>query len=321
MRLDARPRASPCASAGCRCPRRGRRRRAPSRARRPPERRDLGGDLRANARGERLPVHQRRGHLESEDNGDRGGSFRDRAHGPTAPTPRASAWLRSLGIGLWRLGERLGINVVGATEVPRAPRDETRIATFEQLIATARAGDGIVDTAACPYPVHELLTHLVDRHGLLLHGSNHTTLETARAAAGKGPGHHAARRRRLRRRHLADVLRRGRARSRRRRDHGLHAHGPRIAPAPLLPLRSRRAPATGSTFTDGVVYALPRAGFRCEWGNEWVSPDSVRPQLRIHVRPADFPLLDTVVELASPLGVRQVIRRLRAAKRERAATP
>ena len=81
------------------------------------------------------------------------------------------------------------------------------------------------------------------------------------------------------------------------------------------------APAKGSTFTDGVVYALPPAGFRREWGNEWVKPDAVRPQLRVQVRPADFPLLDTVVRLASPLGFRKVIRQLRAAKRRPAATP
>ena len=52
-----------------------------------------------------------------------------------------------------------------------------------------------------------------------------------------------------------------------------------------------------------------------------MNPDAVRPQLRIQVRPADFPLLDTVVGLSSPKGVRDVIRQLRAAKRERAATP
>jgi hypothetical protein len=81
------------------------------------------------------------------------------------------------------------------------------------------------------------------------------------------------------------------------------------------------APEKDSTFTDGVVYALPRAGFRREWGNEWVSPEAVRPELRIHVGPADFPLLDTVVELSSPLRVRPVVRQLRAAKRTRATTP
>ena len=79
--------------------------------------------------------------------------------------------------------------------------------------------------------------------------------------------------------------------------------------------------AAESTFTDGVVYALPRAGFRHEWGNEWVNPAPVQPQLRIRVHPSDFPLLDAVVGLSSPVGFRDVIRRLRAAKRTRAATP
>ena len=62
-------------------------------------------------------------------------------------------------------------------------------------------------------------------------------------------------------------------------------------------------PSAPTTWVDGVVYALPPAGFRREWGNEWVSPDSVRPQLRVRVRPTDFPLLDTVVGLTSPIGL------------------
>ncbi len=215
------------------------------------------------------------------------------------------------------MGERLGINVVGATELPRAPRDETRIATFEQLIATARAGDGTVDTAACPYPVHELLTHLVDRHGLFLHGSNHTTL---------------------------DVLEPQPARDLDTTLHAVVACDDGIWPifyavvardrvegvvTACTHLGRRRFyvfalfgdPSAPTTWVDGVVYALPPAGFRREWGNEWVSPDSVRPQLRVRVGPTDFPLLDTVVGLTSPLGFRQMVGQLRAAKRKRDATP
>src|SRR2546423_7325202 len=87
--------------------------------------------------------------------------------------------LRALRFGVvaWRLGERLGIDVVGATEGPRATTDRARDETLERLIAAARAGNGTVDAAACPYPVHELLTHLVVEHDLLLHGSNDPGLE------------------------------------------------------------------------------------------------------------------------------------------------
>jgi hypothetical protein len=189
------------------------------------------------------------------------------------------------------------------------------------VIAAARAGDGTVDATGCTYPLHELLTYLVDRHGLLLHGSNHTTLEalepqpardldTALLAVvacddGIWPIFYAV----VARDRVEGVLTActhiGRG-SRRRRFYLFAVVG---------------ASAEGATFTDGVVYALPRAGFRREWGNEWVSPESVRPQLRIHVRPTDFPLLDTVVGLASPLGVRRVVRQLRAAKRKRVTTP
>jgi len=215
------------------------------------------------------------------------------------------------------MGERLGINVVGATELPRAPRDETRTATFERLIATALAGDGTVDTAACPYPVHELLTHLVDRHGLLLHGSNHTTLEVlepqpardldttlhAVVACDDGiwPMFYA-------------VVARDRV-------EGVVTACTHLGRRRFYVFALFGDPSAPTTWVDGVVYALPPAGFRREWGNEWVSPDSVRPQLRVRVGPTDFPLLDTVVGLTSPLGFRQMVRRLRAAKRGRAATP
>jgi len=215
------------------------------------------------------------------------------------------------------VGERLGFNVVGATELPRAPRDETRIATFEQLLATARAGDGTVDTAACPYPVHELLTYLVDRHGLLLHGSNHTTLEVlepqpardldttlhAVVACNDGiwPMFYA-------------VVARDRV-------EGVVTACTHLGRRRFYVFALFGDPSAPATWVDGVVYALPPAGFRREWGNEWVSPDSVRPQLRVRVGPNDFPLLDTVVGLTSPIGFRQMIGQLRAAKRRRSATP
>jgi len=199
--------------------------------------------------------------------------------------------------------------------------DEARRQTFERMIASARAGDGTVDTTGCPYPVHELLTHLVDDHGLLLHGSNHRTLEqldpqpaqdfdTALLAVvacddGIWPIFYAVVARDRVEGILTACTHLGRGSCRRR----------------FYLFALLGDPAESSTWTDGVVYAFPRAGFRREWGNEWVSPDRVRPQLRVPVRPGDFPLRHTVVGLSSPMGVRAVISRLRAAKRERAVTP
>ena len=78
-------------------------------------------------------------------------------------------------------------------------------------------------------------------------------------------------------------------------------------------------PAEPATWTPGVVYALPRSGFRREWGREWVSAQPVRPLLRIHVGPEDFPLRHAVVG-ATPEQFRRVFAHLREAKRERAAT-
>jgi hypothetical protein len=79
-------------------------------------------------------------------------------------------------------------------------------------------------------------------------------------------------------------------------------------------------PNLPTSWTQGVVYALPRTGFRREWGHEWVNPEPVRPVLRIPVGPEDFPLRDAVVGLSSPEEFRRVSHHLRAAKRERAST-
>lgn len=227
--------------------------------------------------------------------------------------------VRSAGIGVWRAAERLGVDLVGATEAPRTPLDAKRQETFERLIASARDRDGTVDTAACPYPVHELLTYLVDRHRLLLHGSNRTTLDVlepqpardldtsllAVVACDDGiwPLFYAV----VARDRVEGVLTActhvGRG-ARRRRFYVFAVHG---------------AGSVAAVLTSGVVYALRRDGFRREWGNEWVSPEPVRPVLRIPVEPADFPLLDTVVALSAPTGIRSVIRTLRAAKRARTA--
>ena len=73
-----------------------------------------------------------------------------------------------------------------------------------------------------------------------------------------------------------------------------------------------------ASWTRGAVYALPRAGFRREWGREWVSAERVRPLLRVPVGPEDFPLRDAVLGLATREDFRRVIPLLRAAKRGRA---
>ena len=83
--------------------------------------------------------------------------------------------LRSLGVGVWRLGERLGIDVAGATEGPRFAVDDARRRTFDGLIVAARAGDGSVDAASCPFPLHELLTYLVAERVTDIHGNHDLT--------------------------------------------------------------------------------------------------------------------------------------------------
>lgn len=218
----------------------------------------------------------------------------------------------------WRLGERLGIDVAGATEAPSITTDAARRETFEELIAAARAGDGTLDAANCPYPLHELLTHLVVEHGLLLHGSNHATLEmleprpardfdtefVAVVACDDGiwPIFYA-------------VVARDRV-------DGVFTGCLHLGRPPQLRRFYMFAlggdPGAATSWTRGAVYALPHAGFRREWGQEWVSAKPVRPLLRVPVGPEDFPLRDTAV-CATPAEFRRIIPHLRAAKRRRAA--
>jgi hypothetical protein len=230
---------------------------------------------------------------------------------------RSRLALRALrsGVVLWRLCERLGIDVAGATEGPPIATDETRRRIFDDLITAARAGNGTVDAAACPYPLHELLTHLVAEHGLLLHGSNDTTLELleprpardfdtelqAVVACDDGiwPIFYA-------------VVARDRS-------EGVFTACLHVGRRRLYTFATGSDPADPASWTRGAVYALPRAGFRREWGREWVSAQPVRPSLRVLVGPEDFPLRDTVVG-ASPEQFRRIFARLREAKRERAAT-
>ncbi len=56
-----------------------------------------------------------------------------------------------------------------------APSDAQREA-MDALVARARAEEGVIDASSIPYAAHELLTHLVLHHGLLLHGTNNTEL-------------------------------------------------------------------------------------------------------------------------------------------------
>lgn len=223
------------------------------------------------------------------------------------------------GVVVWRLCERLGIDLVGATEGPPIVRDAARHDAFEKLIATARAGDGTLAAGACPYPVHELLTHLVDEHRLLLHGSNCTELELleprpahdfdtelqAVVACDDGiwPLFYAVVARERSEGVFTACLHVGRPARRRR----------------LYAFATVSDPADPASWSQGAVYALPRTGFRREWGREWVSGEPARPLFRVLVGPNDFPLQHAVVA-TSPEQFRRVFAHLRAAKRERAAT-
>jgi hypothetical protein len=234
--------------------------------------------------------------------------------GPLADRLKLRA-LRS-GVVVWGLCERLGLDIAGSTEGPPVTVDRPRREAFDVLVADARAGDGTIESEACPYPVHELLTYLVIEHGLLLHGSNDVTLEEleprpardfetelqAVVACDDGiwPLFYA-------------VVARDRT-------DGVFTACLHVGRPPRLrrfyTFATAGDPADEASWTTGAVYALPRAGFRREWGREWVKADAVRPLLRVLVRPEDFPLREVVVR-ATPEQFRRIFPHLRAAKRAR----
>jgi hypothetical protein len=222
--------------------------------------------------------------------------------------------MRSVGPFAWRVAERLGLNT-GATEGPPVATDPASRAVFDELIASARDGDGTIDVASCPSPIHELLTYLVSERGYLLHGSNDPGLRVLEPRPARDLGTEL----------LAVVA----------CDDGIWPLFYAVVDRERIeamftncmhvgrPPRQRRFymfaivadPAAEETWTPGVVYALPRDGFRPEWGNEWVSEHRVRPLLRIPVAPEDFPLRESVVGLSDTGELRRVIRHLRASRR------
>jgi hypothetical protein len=227
---------------------------------------------------------------------------------------------RRLMVGAWRMGERLGIDLAGATEGASYVPDAERGGVFDELIDAAVAGDGTLDGTSCPYPVHELLTHLVVERGWLLHGSNDVDLEALEARAARDyrtellsvvacddgiwPIFYAVL---ARRDGVANVF-----------TACMHLGSPRRLRRFYMFVVFDADPRASDTWTRGAVYAFSRSGFRREWGNEWVSPGPVQPLVRVLVGPEDFPLRDVVLA-ATADDVGSINRRLRAAKRERAA--
>ena len=207
---------------------------------------------------------------------------------------------------------------MGSVEAPPLSIDAGRREAFDRLVESATES-GTLERSSSPYPIHELLTYLVVERGLLLHGSNHRDLEvlnpqpardfdtqlTAVVACDDGiwPLFYATVDRSRIKAVASGCLHLGRA-PRRRRFYFFALHGD---------------PAAAATWMDGAMYVLPRAGFRREWGNEWVSPDPVRPLFSVLVQPEDFPLRHAVAGLASVEDFARLPSHLRGAKRQRRA--
>jgi hypothetical protein len=224
--------------------------------------------------------------------------------------------MRSVGPAALRIAERLGLNT-GATEGPPAGVDPVSRALFDGIVASALAGDGTVDVSNCPHALHQLLTYLVSERDYLLHGSNDSEIRVLepRPARDLGtelravvacddaiwPLFYAVVDREQIEAMFTNCLHVGRP--------------PRLRRFYMFAIVAD--PAADETWTPGVVYALPRDGFRREWGNEWMSERRVQPALRIPVKPEDFPLRESVVGLADTGELRRVLRHLRASRKAR----
>ena len=200
-------------------------------------------------------------------------------------------FLRRVLFNVWRVAERLGVRL--STEGPtHVPSDAQREA-MDALVVRARADGGLIDASSIAFPAHELLTHLVLHHGLLLHGTNNPDLEVLEPRPARDFGTYV------------DAVAAA--------DDGIwpifyavvardRVEGVFTACLHLdRPPRLRRFymfrvfgadPHDETTWTSGAVYAVARDGFRREWGNEWLAGNEVAPVLRVLVQPSDFPLRD-----------------------------
>ncbi|HLN60325.1 MAG TPA: hypothetical protein VK464_02155 [Symbiobacteriaceae bacterium] len=182
---------------------------------------------------------------------------------------------------------------------PAVTFDEARSKAFAHLYETAVApGAGDFIDYQLPYPRHEFLRFLVDRHPVLLHGSGHstiTTLEPRRqtlfdgrtvdavfaTSDGLWPCFYA-------------TMPRPQGVPRSIRNGGLAVQGPKGK-------RTFYFFSLSDTMADcpwqsGAVYILPRAPFSLQsptW-QEWTSPEPVRPLAKLAIAPDDFPLRHAV---------------------------
>jgi hypothetical protein len=191
-------------------------------------------------------------------------------------------------------------------QAPVSSLDDKKIEDFERLLESALGGRSApVIEYGCPYPKHEFLSYLFERHGFLLHGSNRTDLEwiePVRTTTGKAawqtlgavyacsdgiwPIFYAI----VDRQNYTGSLRNECFRV---TDAAGVTRKFYYFALNIQMLRKR-------VWTDGMIYVLPRDSFERltdHAGNaleEWASRTSVRALARVVVAPEDFPFLDKV---------------------------
>ncbi len=192
----------------------------------------------------------------------------------------------------------LGWLFLPAPEMALTPEKK---AFFDQQFIEMQAQADEAARLPDPYLAHEFLRYLVREKGVLLHGSNHTTIDTllpkkqtdwngrpTEAVFASGDGiwplffavvKHAGYRGSLR--------------------NGCFVVGDRPGERRYYFFSLNASYQTQQPWQDGVIYILPGATFQKTGSglvrfDEWVSPQPVRPLARLRVTPQDFPFLHQV---------------------------
>jgi len=201
----------------------------------------------------------------------------------------------------------LGLNVLFVVEGPRLDVDAERAAAYDALLAAG----GEIDYRL-PYPRHEFLSYAVQHRDVLAHGSCAPLIEEfeprpANEAGGVQLGVHGA----------SDgiwplffaTVSRGRHPGPQLVVNGCMHTGSGDRLRRYYYFAISNDPEDPVTWTDGIVYLLPRATFRRLRAEEWLSEVAVRPIAWLRVRPDDFPFRRSTVRCRWPEPIGRVRRR------------
>lgn len=185
-------------------------------------------------------------------------------------------------------------------ESPAMTLDPAQERAFAELATAVVAGGGGIVDYELPYPKHEFLRYLVEKHGVFLHGTNDPAIPRlvprpqtlfrgggAIEAVFATPDDIWCM-------FYAIVNNAGFSGSKRNGCVRATGRGGRVRKFYWFSL-SRPMLVRPEAFCDGYVYILPGATFGpTAVPDEWVSPEPVAPLAKLPIRPDDFPFFDEI---------------------------